>query len=144
MTDLYQEIIIEEYKHPRNVGMLDDADLVLGGGNASCGDEVEIHLKLEARSEETEKHISRNAKRTTDYGLRIMDLKWSGRGCAISQAAMSVLSDKILKEELTLKDVKNITKHDLLEMLGLDEINPGREKCLMVGLSAFLKVNEEK
>lgn len=115
--DLYQEIIIEEYKHPHNKGKIEGADLVLKGGNASCGDQVTIYLKV--------------------VDGRVTSLKWEGAGCAISQAAMSVLSQKIVDEKLSLEQVKKMVKADMLEILGLEEISTGREKCLMMGLKTI-------
>jgi nitrogen fixation NifU-like protein len=117
--DLYQEIILEEFKHPHHQGIIENADLVLTGGNASCGDQVKIYLKIQDE--------------------QIIDLKWEGNGCAISQASMSVLSQKIIDEHLSLVQVKAMIKNDMLELLGLEEITAGREKCLMMGLKTLQK-----
>lgn len=123
MSDpLYQETIIEEYKHPKNKGKIEDADLVLGGKNASCGDDVTIYLQF----------------KDADQSKPIIQLKWEGKGCAVSQAAMSVLSQIIIQKQLTIKQILKLSKKDLLENLGLETINPGREKCLMMGLESFI------
>jgi len=115
--DLYQEIIIEESKHPQNQGTLPDATLTLKGGNASCGDLVTIYLKI--------------------VDEKVVDLKWVGSGCAISQASMSLLSQKILSENISLKQLQQMTKKEMLSLLGLTQISPAREKCLMVGLKTI-------
>lgn len=120
MSDLYQETIIEEFKYPRNKGLLVDADQVLHGENASCGDELTIYLKL-------------------NQDGHVTQLQWEGNGCAISQAAMSLLSNYILQHHLTLIQVQQLEKETLLDLLGLDEINPGREKCLMIALKTLKK-----
>ncbi len=126
MTDLYQETIIEEYKHPRNKGRISNPDLKIDGSNASCGDSVTIDLKIDSETKQ------------------ITDIAWEGHGCAVSQAAMSVLSQKIKQEELTLEEVSKIRQQDLLELLGLEEINPGREKCLMMGLTLLQQERKNK
>ena len=120
MPDLYQETIIEEFKYPRNKGTLANADQVLHGENASCGDELTIYLKVNVQNQ-------------------IEQLQWEGNGCAISQAAMSLLSKYILSHQLTLSEIQNLNQETLLELLGLGEINPGREKCLMIALSTLQK-----
>lgn len=121
MNDLYQEIILEEAKHPRNKGKLENADLVIKGGNKSCGDDVTIYLKL------------------SDDQQRIIDIKWQGQGCAISQSAMSLLSEKIKQSNLKIEAVQQLELKDILELLGLDEISPGRIKCAMLGVSTLKK-----
>jgi nitrogen fixation NifU-like protein len=111
MDDLYKEIIIEEFQHPHNRGALADADAIINERNASCGDQVTIFLKF--------------------AGEKVQDVRWQGDGCAISMAAMSVLSEKI--KGLTRAEIKKITKKDLENLLGLEEITYGREKCLLLG-----------
>lgn len=119
MTDLYHEIILDEYKNPSNKGELKDADLVVIGSNASCGDDVEIFINLED-------------------GI-VKDITWQGEGCAISQAAMSLLSQEIKDSKLGLKDIKKLELHSMLELLGLEEISPGRIKCVLLGLETIKK-----
>lgn len=119
MSELYQEVLLEEAKHPQNQGQLLDADTVLTQTNASCGDQVTIYLKVDSQSH------------------RITDLKWEGQGCIISQAAMSLLSQVILERKLTVSETNDFTQSDVEELLGIEEISPGRIKCLMLGVSAF-------
>jgi nitrogen fixation NifU-like protein len=121
MSDIYQEIIIEEFQNPQNAGQLKDADIVLYERNSSCGDDVKIFLKLDAAK------------------TKIIDIKWEGNGCAISQAAMSVLSAKIKQEQPLISALKKITKKDVEELLGLEDISMGRVKCLTLGLTALHK-----
>lgn len=122
MNDLYQEIILEEAKHPRNKGKIEKADVVLKGVNASCGDEVMIYLQLSSDRQQ------------------VSDIKWEGQGCAISQSAMSLLSAKIKNKSLHSKEIQELTLSDILELLGLEEISPGRIKCATLGLSTVKKI----
>jgi nitrogen fixation NifU-like protein len=120
MSDLYQEIILEELRHPQHQGVLEGDGVVSHHErNASCGDEVTIYLKVE------------------DHQPLL--LKWQGQGCAISMAATSLLAEKITSQHLTTEQIRLLTLQDLLELLGLEEIAPGRLKCAMLGLKAIQK-----
>lgn len=119
MTDIYQEQILDLYKNPLHFGKLDDPDQRLDRTNSSCGDRVKIYLKIKNN--------------------KIIDMKWEGIGCVISQVTMSVLADYILENNLTIDEAGEIDQVKLLELLGLESINPGREKCLMMGVMAFRK-----
>ena len=111
MDDLYMEQLLDHYQDPRNFGTIPDADLSHEEGNPSCGDQVRIDIKLE--------------------GDRIADIKFSGKGCAISQAASSMLTERLLGA--TLDDIKALDKQDVLEMLGIP-IGPMRIKCALLPL----------
>ena len=122
MSDIYHEAILDLYKNPLHQGEIDGADLILDKNNSSCGDSLKIYLKLK--------------------GEQIIDLKWQGSGCAISQVSMSALADHILTNKLTLSQLKKMTQKELLKLLGLESINPGREKCLMMSLTSFKSIKE--
>lgn len=111
MDELYMENILDHYQDPRNFGELEDADLSHEEGNPSCGDLVRIDIKLD--------------------GDKIADIKFSGKGCAISQASASMLTERL--EGGTLDDIKNLTKDDILDMLGIP-IGPMRIKCALLSL----------
>ncbi len=128
MSDLYHEVILEEFKHPQNYGSIADADLILRERNSSCGDEVTIYLKV----------CDENGQQ------KITDIKWEGQGCAISQAAMSVLSATIKQQGMTTQHVTTLTQSPIEELLGLDEISIGRIKCLLLGVQAFKKALQNK
>lgn len=115
MSDLYQEIIIEEYRHPHNKGEMIDADVQHRERNSSCGDEVTVFLKFDAEE-------------------RISEVLWSGDGCAISISGMSLLSEFV--KHKTTSEVLGLKKSDVEELLGIEEIAYGREKCLVLGLTA--------
>lgn len=119
MTD-YKDIIIDHYKNPRNFGTLEDADIVMDEANASCGDMIRIQVKVEKD--------------------RITDMKWQGVGCAISTAAASMLSEKIMG--MTRKEIEDFGEDGIIELLG-GEVNPGRMKCATLAYRGLLKIFEE-
>ncbi len=115
MTDsLYREAILDHYRNPRNRGILDPADFTYEDVNPLCGDEIRIDVRTD--------------------GERITDVRFSGRGCAISQAAASMLMEMV--EGQPLDEVKAISREDLLEELGVP-ISPARMKCAMLGLKVL-------
>jgi len=111
---LYREIILDHYRNPRNRGTLDPADYSYEDTNPLCGDEVRIDLRVE--------------------GDRVSDVKFSGRGCAVSQAAASILTEMV--QGRSLDEVKALTKDDLLEELGIP-VSPARMKCALLGLKVL-------
>lgn len=115
--DLYQEIILEELEHPQYQGVDHDADHIHHELNASCGDEVTVYLRDDASEK----------------------IKWQGQGCAISMATMSLLSAKINQEKLSKQQILDLEEADLLSLLGLEKISPGRHKCMVLSLKAVQK-----
>ena len=111
---LYREIILDHYRNPRNRGTLDPADYSYEDSNPLCGDEVRIDVRVAD-------------------GL-VSDIKFSGRGCAVSQAATSILTEMV--QGRPLDDVKALTKDDLLEELGIP-VSPARLKCALLGLKVL-------
>lgn len=111
---LYREQILDHSKHPRNRGTLDPADHSYQDVNPLCGDEIRIDLRV------------------TD-GV-VSEIKFSGRGCAISQAATSMLTEMV--EGQPLEEVKAISKEDILDELGVP-IGPARMKCALLGLKVL-------
>ena len=115
MDDLYREQILEHYKHPHNFGELDDPDLEFEDNNPLCGDELRVQLKL-------------------DDDRRIADVAFSGQGCAISQAAASMVSDEIFG--MSVDDLLQLDKQFVLELLGID-ISATRMKCALLSLKVL-------
>jgi len=113
MQDYYREVILDHYRHPRNAGILDPADIHAGDSNPLCGDKVELFLKLGEDG-------------------RVSAVRFSGRGCAISQASASVLTEMI--EGKTPEELKQLGKDDILDALGLESISPARMKCAMLSM----------
>ena len=113
--DIYREIILDHYRNPRNKGKLPGADISTHDSNPLCGDEIDIHMKIQ--------------------GDRIMDIKFEGRGCAISQASASMLTEMVINKPLA--SVKDIAKTDILENIGLTNLGPARIKCALLALKVM-------
>lgn len=113
--DIYREIILDHYRNPRNKGKLPHADVSTHDSNPLCGDEIDMHLKVEQG--------------------RITDIKFEGRGCAISQASASMLTEMVLDKPLTA--VKDLAKDDILENIGLVNLGPARIKCALLSLKVL-------
>jgi nitrogen fixation NifU-like protein len=113
--DIYREIILDHYRNPRNKGRLEHADVSTHDSNPLCGDEIDIHLKVEEG--------------------KIKDIKFEGRGCAISQASASMLTEMVLHKPLTA--VKDLAKDDILENIGLMNLGPARIKCALLSLKVL-------
>ena len=113
---LYREIILDHYKNPRGHGAIPDADAQAEGQNPLCGDEVSIYVSF------------------GDDGDTIDDVKFEGRGCAISQAATSMLTE--LVQGRTAADVAAMPKDELLEEIGIP-LTPIRLKCAILGLGVL-------
>ena len=113
--DIYREIILDHYRNPRNKGRLEHADVSTHDSNPLCGDEIDIHLKVEEG--------------------KIKDIKFEGRGCAISQASASMLTEMVIEKPLSA--VKEIAKNDILENIGLLNLGPARIKCALLSLKVL-------
>jgi nitrogen fixation protein NifU and related proteins len=112
---LYRELILDHYKNPRNHGLLADADGIAEGQNPLCGDEVSVSVRF-------------------GDGNVIEDVGFEGRGCAISQAATSMLTD--LVKGRTADEVASMPKDELLEEIGIP-LTPVRLKCAILGLGVL-------
>lgn len=111
MSDLYREQILDHYRNPHNHGELDPNDASFEDTNPLCGDKVRIDIRVD--------------------GDVLKDIAFSGRGCAISQASTSILTDLVKGE--TLDEIMAFDKDDLLDELGIP-ISPARVKCALLGL----------
>jgi nitrogen fixation NifU-like protein len=116
MEDLYREVILDHYKNPRGHGVIEDADASAEGMNPLCGDEVAIYVAFD------------------DDGETINEVKFSGRGCAISQASTSMLMEMIKGK--TADEVGGMSKDELLEEIGIP-LTPIRLKCALLGLGVL-------
>ena len=114
MDDLYRENILEHYKHPRNQGTLEHPDVTYEDANPLCGDRIRMDLNIRDG--------------------RIDQIRFSGHGCSISQAAASMLCEAV--EGKPLEEVKKIGRDDVLEMLGI-ELGPVRLKCGLLALKTL-------
>ena len=113
---MYREVILDHYKNPRGHGLLEDADAQAEGVNPLCGDEVSIYVAF------------------GDDGDTIDEVKFSGRGCAISQAATSMLTELVTGRSAT--EVATLDREELLEEIGIP-LTPVRLKCALLGLSTL-------
>lgn len=111
MSDLYREQILDHYRNPHNKGELDPNDASFEDTNPLCGDKIRIDLRFD--------------------GDVVVDIAFSGRGCAISQASASILTDLVKGEPIA--DVMSFNRDDLLDELGIP-ISPARIKCALLGL----------
>ena len=116
MDQLYREIILDHYKNPRGHGVMENPDASAEGQNPLCGDEVSIYVAF------------------GEDGETIDEVKFSGRGCAISQASTSMLMELVAGK--TASDVAAMPKEELLEELGIP-LTPVRLKCAILGLSTL-------
>jgi nitrogen fixation protein NifU and related proteins len=113
---LYREVILDHYKNPRGHGLLEDADAQAEGLNPLCGDEVTVSLKFAADGETIE------------------DVGFEGRGCAISQAATSMLTELVRGRKAS--EVAELPKEELLDEIGIP-LTPVRLKCAILGLGVM-------
>ena len=111
MDDFYRDYILDHYRSPRNFGTLEHPDVAAEDVNPLCGDQIRVELKL-------------------DDG-KISDVRFWGKGCAISQASTSMLLETVKGMKLT--DVAQLPKDAVLENVGIG-ISPTRMKCAMLGL----------
>ena len=113
---MYREVILDHYKNPRGHGLIEGADAEADGQNPLCGDEVSIYVAFD------------------EDGETIDEVKFSGRGCAISQAATSMLTELVKGRSAT--DVATLPRDELLEEIGIP-LTPIRLKCALLGLSTL-------
>jgi nitrogen fixation protein NifU and related proteins len=113
VDDFYRDEILEHYTHPHHYGRLDHPDISHEESNPLCGDRVRFEIELESD------------------GKTVKDVGFSGVGCAISKASASMLSDLLIGK--TLQEVRELTKDDVLEELGI-ELGPVRLKCALLPL----------
>ena len=112
MDNLYRDFILEHYREPHNRGVLDPHDLHFADSNPTCGDEMTLTLRLDASGE------------------RIADVAFDGRGCAISQASASIMTDEL--RGMTLGEIRDMDPRDVVANLGVP-IGPARLKCALLG-----------
>jgi nitrogen fixation NifU-like protein len=112
---LYREYILEHYKRPHNWGELEHPDLEAQDLNPLCGDELKVQLAI-------------------DPDGRVADVAFSGHGCAISQAAASMISDEV--KGMQVRDLLSLEREAVLDLLGID-ISATRMKCAMLALKVL-------
>jgi len=109
-SDMYRQQILDHYRNPRNYGELEDPTFSHVGENTACGDEIEVFVAL-------------------DEEERVEAVTFTGDGCAISQAAASLLSEEV--RGMTIEELYDLDRDDVLELLGV-EVTPMRIKCAVL------------
>jgi nitrogen fixation NifU-like protein len=115
-ADIYKELILDYYRNPRNFGKLDQFDISSHDTNPLCGDEIDIQIKV-------------------GDGNKIEQINFFGKGCAISQASASMLTELAKGKDLAW--VKQLAKEDILKMLGTPDLGPTRIKCALLGMKVL-------
>jgi nitrogen fixation NifU-like protein len=111
MDNLYRDFILEHYREPHNRGVLDPHDLAAADANPTCGDELAVTIRLDAAGE------------------RVAEVAFDGRGCAISQASASILSDELAG--MSRDELAAIDPGEVVGNLGVP-IGPARLKCALL------------
>jgi nitrogen fixation NifU-like protein len=122
MDSLYRDEILEHYRRPHNFGTLEHPDVSYEGSNPLCGDRITLMLDLD------------------DTG-HVQDVAFTGRGCAISQASASLLTDTLRGR--AADDLLQLGKDDVLDLLGI-EISPARLKCALLSLDTLQRALSER
>lgn len=115
MDELYQEQILDYAKNPRNKKVMEDYSLWAIGNNPSCGDSAKLFVKL-------------------DENNKIVDASFTGEGCAISTAGVSMLTEKL--RGMTMAEARKIMPGDIYNMLGIN-ISPSRVNCALLSYRAL-------
>ena len=119
MHELYRQQIIELYKHPHNFGELNNPDVSVRDRNSTCGDVVQIQLKLKDG--------------------QIDQIAFSGDGCAISRATASLLTDYL--QHKNISEITKLTFADIEHLLQI-KLNPGRVNCALLPLATVQKARQ--
>jgi nitrogen fixation protein NifU and related proteins len=122
MDDLYRDEILEHYRNPHNFGILEQPTTAKEGANPLCGDRITLMLGI------------------NDEGT-VEDVAFTGRGCAISQASASMLTDEIKGK--SLDEIAHMGSKDVLNNLGI-EISPARMKCAMLSLETLRDATKDR
>lgn len=112
MDDLFRDHILDHYRHPRCHGTIERPDARVEDANPLCGDKLRMDFRF--------------------VDGRVAEVRFSGTGCSISQASASMVCEAI--EGKTLDEVKALTRQDILDLLGVDDLGPVRSKCAMLAL----------
>jgi nitrogen fixation NifU-like protein len=115
MDELYREQILEHYKRPHNFGRLERPDLEFEDNNPFCGDEQHVTIRLDEEGQ-------------------VAEIAFEGKGCAISTAATSLLTDELIGK--SREELLRLPKEFVLDLLGI-EISATRMKCAMLGLKVI-------
>jgi len=116
MEEIYRQNIIDNYKNPKNFGVLSDFDIKCCEHNVNCGDDVTVYIKFKNK--------------------KVSEASFDGCGCAISTASSSILMNEIKNK--TIDELKMISPGDIYNMLGI-KISPNRTSCALLSYEAMNK-----
>lgn len=111
----YIEFILDHFNNPRNHGTLNDPDILVNGGNPGCGDVVTMYVKVDA-----------------DH--RVVDVKFEGKGCTISMAGASLVTEMVKGK--TLKEIEEMPYTALIDQMGQDVVK-SRLRCATLGIDTL-------
>jgi nitrogen fixation NifU-like protein len=114
MDDLYRDFILDHYRNPRNAGTLTDPDASFEDNNPLCGDKIRMDLRVQDG--------------------KVTDVRFAGRGCAISMASASLLTEQI--KGMPLSEIAKLGKDDVLANVGIN-ISAARLKCALLGIKVL-------
>lgn len=115
--EMYQQNILDHHKHPRNFGEIEDAEIKAHAANPLCGDELDFFLVF-------------------DVNHNVSEVKFNGRGCTITMASASMLSEKL--KGMPRGAIKDMTTEEAVQLLGVP-VNPARLKCATLALETVQK-----
>ncbi len=115
-SEIYRELILDYYRNPRNFGKVEPHDISARDSNPLCGDEIEIQVRVSPDK-------------------KIGEIKFTGKGCAVSQASTSMLTE--LAKGKPLEWVKELSKQDIFKMLGTEDLGPARVKCALLSMKVL-------
>jgi len=118
LRELYQQVILDHNKSPRNFKKLEDANHHAEGHNPLCGDRIDLQLRIEDD--------------------KIKEVRFRGEGCAVSTATSSILTDFIKGKKLS--EVESLTAEGVLSLLGMERLAPARIKCALLSWQALRSV----
>jgi nitrogen fixation NifU-like protein len=111
----YIEFILDHYNNPRNYGVIDDPDILVNGGNPGCGDVVTMYVKV-------------------DDNNRVVDVQFEGKGCTISMAGASLVTEMVIGK--TLKEIEEMPCTPLIDQMGEDVVK-SRLRCATLGMDTL-------
>ncbi|MHB1708121.1 MAG: Fe-S cluster assembly sulfur transfer protein SufU [Thermoplasmataceae archaeon] len=114
--DMQIQLILDHYKEPRNYGKIENETTSITEANPVCGDTLHFSLLIESG--------------------KLMDIRFVGQGCSISQASASMLTEYVKGKPVS--DIKKIKPEVVLGMIGI-ELGPAREKCALLSYNALMK-----
>jgi len=114
-ANIYREIILDHYRNPSNFGKIENPDIRYRESNALCGDVIEMHINIKEN--------------------KLVEVKFNGKGCAICISSASLLTEKIIGQDVEI--VKKINKQEMLSEIGLPDLGPTRIKCALLSLKVL-------